>query len=92
MQTAVILMELARIRIQEPEQAARGVYELMKRFQIITLRDTHANGDESRVVYFVPEPALVLLDELAVRYELIERCSHEDAVQALRGSAAVTVQ
>ena len=75
-------MELARIRIADPDQEARGIYELVKRFRVICLADS---------TFFVPPKALERLDDLAVKYEVIERCSLDHAIKALRDSAAVAV-
>ncbi len=72
-------MKHFRIRIDDKEQRSRGILEVTKRGRVVSLR-----GNQ----FIVPEPALSLLDELGVKYDLIREDDPDDALRAIRDSAA----
>ena len=72
-------MKQYRIRIEDASQRAHGILEITKRGRVVSLR-----GNQ----FIVPEPALTLLDELKVAYELLGEDDPEDALRSLRDSAA----
>ncbi len=75
-------MRRFRIRISDPEDQERGIYEVMLRGQVICLRDDQ---------FIVPEPALKVLDDLKVGYELMGEEGTDGVIRSLRDPAATSV-
>ena len=76
-------MKRIKIRIEDRAERTRGIYEVMKRGEVICLRDH---------VFIVPEPAIELLDSLGVKYENFGVEPWDRVVRALRSPSATSAQ
>jgi hypothetical protein len=76
-------MQWVKIHIPDRDQSAIALVEMSGRGRI----DCYA-GD----IYVVPEPALRLLDELAIRYEELDRFGPDGAEKMLRDTLAAHAQ
>jgi hypothetical protein len=72
-------MQMVKIQIPIREERAKALVEMAKRGRIVCLPDS---------VFIVPEPALLLLDELSVGYQELGRGGFDYAEKALRDSLA----
>jgi hypothetical protein len=76
-------MKFMRIRMSDPETHADGFYEIMRRGRIVCLpNDT----------FIVPTPALQVLDDMGVTYELLNEEGWDSVVRTLRTAAAASAQ
>jgi hypothetical protein len=72
-------MQMVKIKLQHPQEDARGALELAKRFTVICLPED---------TYEVPAAALGFLDELHFAYCLLETAGFDYAVRTLRNPSA----
>lgn len=75
-------MKHFRIQIDGREDRTRALAEVSRRGRIVCFR-----GNQ----FIVPEPALALLDELAVNYTLLREEDPDSALRSIRDSAAQAV-
>ena len=75
-------MQMVKIRFPDDKSCTQGFYELMKRVRVVCLP-----GDE----FVVSESALIVLDELAIPYLMLDRNGFDHALTALRDTAAAPV-
>jgi hypothetical protein len=76
-------MQMVKIHIPERADRAKALEALTLRGRVICLLDN---------LFIVPEPALELLQSLAVAYQELERGGFDYAEKALRDSIARAVQ
>jgi hypothetical protein len=76
-------MQMVKIQIPDPDECARGFAAMIRRGRVDCFRDN---------VLIVPEPALVVLQELGVQYLELGRGGIDYAQKALRDTAAAEAQ
>ncbi len=76
-------MQLAKLRFHDSADETNGLFELARRFRVITILERDTLESEPFPAYYVPLKALELLDSLKIPYELMERCSLDCALEAL---------
>lgn len=75
-------MQMVKIQIPDKAERANALVEMSGRGRVICLPDN---------VFIVPEPALKLLESLAVGYQELGRGGIDYAEKALRDSSAAQV-
>jgi hypothetical protein len=72
-----------KIRVPETTESAKGLVAVMRRGRVICLPNE---------TYIVPAPALQLLDEMGISYEVISEEGLDGVIQALRDPASASAQ
>ncbi len=75
-------MQMVKIQISDRNERAKALVEMARRGRVICLPDD---------IFIVPEPALELLQALAISYQELGRGGFDYAQKALRDASAAKI-
>ncbi len=76
-------MKMVKIRFANREDSAKGIAKVMRRGQVVCLPEN---------TFIVPEPALDVLNELGLAYEVLNEEGMDSVIHTLRNPAAAAIQ
>ncbi len=83
MPTGYAFVKMVKIRIANRQESADGITRIMRRGRVVCLPDN---------TFIVSIPALEVLEEIGLTYELLTEESWDGVVRTLRGPAPSTAQ